>query len=952
MKLSTIHKLLPNFKEKFFHGTVTKWGRQWRACNEHKEPFGDVSFQDYRKTPKILTDQCLIDHFLAKPHFSEAWEQEDNGKWRKIPAIFGSYGAALRYTGDKVKVICIDADQDKFVDLLEEKVEPWLLANNINFIREYSGSIDKPRAHEWIFVDTDIIHTKLFLEQIQYDCQVTKEDWFDELYPYGSRENALIRLPFGLHLKKMNTFWGAINNKEEFNDIESALLAVESLSVLSEDNLMKLITPREGEKPKKVYSTPDKVIIKGDTLQPPIDDLPDFLNKVCKRCPAMNKILAAIKDEKLIDLRGQRYHDTGLFLSSWCQYNDYVNDCRDGEEFFDTAIHEFRSRSAAKHKWKSNWGRQKNISRILPSCKKLEQVYDLCSGCPYQGRISNPKSLYTAESLVKKKIKQVKIGSMQEIRDITFPEFDQDILNDISGDYVLDTVQNSGKSYHADELAVKLARSGKTVAISCHSAEVALEHQERIRSMGEEAFILFSFEKVFEHKSNDITCPNYESIKDCISLGLDSSYFKKKYCKSCPFYEECNYPKQYQELHEPEHKIVILQHAHFSCMEVVRQIFKKGFDTLIIDEYFLDFLITHVKPTPEEIEILQEFNSLDWVSSLLDWFEEGGLSDGKLKPKQEDLKPILNRHLQKGIDFKLDKFIRLFNEVSRYEHNKGIMKFTPIPEVFQRIILDATVDMEELAIILNNKNLKVVKERILIDPHIYHERNRNYKLLNSRTSKAQLLGKEKLYEWLELIGDQMSNEYLDLTALITVFKEVEEEVFEWLLRNYPHIISRIAVNHMAVGTNSFAKFNVQYILAGVYSHMIYKNLLEESYKLKFIYNYWARLEDRTLVNNPYPAFIDENASIKWHTEPVKAVHRDGFVYEYSQFDILTPDPESFEYLVYRRFRSKKQQTARIRYMPGKVSIKWFFDNDFTPDEVIDEVFLEEELLAKYREIED
>ena len=126
------------------------------------------------------------------------------------------------------------------------------------------------------------------------------------------------------------------------------------------------------------------------------------------------------------------------------------------------------------------------------------------------------------------------------------------------------------KSTTSDRWAVDLASKGKNVMIAVPSGDVAREHQERIRSLGGEAHILRSHEATFKGKTDD--CPYYEEIQYLYNLGVDSQVYKKKYCKSCPYFDACTYPRQYSEALEEENRIVIIQHAHLRCRESIFQI--------------------------------------------------------------------------------------------------------------------------------------------------------------------------------------------------------------------------------------------------------------------------------------------------------------------------------------------------------------------------------------------
>jgi hypothetical protein len=403
---------------------------------------------------------------------------------------------------------------------------------------------------------------------------------------------------------------------------------------------------------------------------------------------------------------------------------------------------------------------------------------------------------------------------------------------------------------------------------------------------------------------------------------------------------------------EDKYPVVIIQHAHFACEETIRQLLKKHFDVLIIDENFQDFLVNQLKPSETEIEILKQFEEyIPWVSSLTNWLEKGGAPSTKIDPRKKDLTPIRNKFIELNEPYRLPDFLRCFQNGDWMDLDIGIMKFVPIPIVPIRIILDATASIEELQIILNTKQIKSIGSGIVADPLAYNKKNEVHKLLDGSASKTQLLKKEVLYDYLEFIGDKMMNEYKDLTGLITVFKEAEQDVWDWLIRNYPTIIPRIAVNHMAVGTNAWANFNVQFLLAC--ANLSGKMYAEQVYRLKFIYNFWRKLYGEREVANPYPCDVAENAGVSSRWAPTYTINLEGEILEYPQFEDSFPDNTvkehgiAWEYLVYQRVtKSKLQQSLRARFKEvGKLTHLWIFEKVPMDSMAVSHVHTKEELLS-------
>lgn len=950
--VSTIIKMLPAWKEAFMVYPVIKWGRQW-APEKGKLPAGRVQFEDRRAQGESLKDKDLIEHFRADPAFSKKFLPRSSGGGQ-IDVIWGAFGMSLRQSQGIVKYMAWDCDKVEDVQLWHDKVKPQLLNWEVDYIEEYSGE-DNNKAHFWIRLDAmEIKYSTALFNQIRDNSGVEDKDWFNEQYPYGARTNALFRIPFGKYLKTMEVKLGNLNGV----DFESAEEGMEVFShtckPLTEEKLLTLLnaTPRE----RKQYVAPEVVFLEGrhDLMVP--EGLPDFPKKLASQCQAINY---AIKNPQLLNDKTGLGHDMGLYLSSLCRANDQMNNSNEGLEWFEKFVDKGRESDPSGHNWKYYWDSRKGTR--IASCETWSNLLGKCEGCPFKTKIKGPRQLYTAEELNKVKVGEIRTGSLEEIRAEIFPQvrtlIDNLVKTEQSAVVLLESATNTGKSYLADQVAVGLAKQNKSVVIACNSTKVALEHKDRIEWLdtetklqptGVKAFFMGSYEAIFEHFSNDIVCPNTEAILDCRKLGIDSSYYKTKYCKTCPFLEDCNYPAQYTNVQDAKHRVVIIQHAHFGSNEVVKNLFRKHFDVMIVDEDFTDQLTTQLIPTAKEIEILDAFKeAVNWVPELLNWMGDGGYPSSMIKPSREHLKPIMEAFRKELQPYRLDQFLRQYNNGEYLHPSTGVMKFNPLPNVPITILTDATPTIEELSIMLNTKNIIRIGKGIVCDPKAYHPDNKVCQILDGRTSKAEMIKNEKLYEYLEYIGDKMMNDHPDDTALITVFKEAEQDTWDWLIRNYPTIVPRICVNHMAVGTNEFAKYNIQFVLAGPYLNT--RMFKEAVYKLKFAMNYWRRLEDKPPINNPYPSEVGPlSKGDGYYTEPVRRNHRDG-IYIYPQYQVVTPDPESYDYLVWSKMQGKKAQAVRIRQKLGKKSITYIFDNGPMDNFLIDEVFCENDVLGYIRQ---
>lgn len=915
------------------------FGRQWARVDRAKRLIYEednslrVTFDSLKRLNTPLSRENLIEHFMAQPLYAPKILK--GGK--EVNAVWGSMGVCHALPERRVKCIGIDADSEYFVNLFHEHLLPQLEAADIEFIEEFSGT---ERAHYLIAVDNlEIKYTNALIEQWRLNTDISKSDWFNEIYPFGPRENALFRLPFGYHIRSGGVNFGQYNDFEITN-IEEGLEALLNVKPIKEEKLLSLLKAKPKE--KQIYEAPEVVLLKSTELLKVPEGTPEYIANIGGKCQAINRILENIKDNDF-----NIEHIVGVGFSAMAEYSDKLNNSTEGWDWINEII---TSHHEEEGHWTYYWGR-KDSRAGTPSCAKWEEYLDCCHGCPYKGEITTPRQLYNAKPLETKKIGDIRVMSLEDMRDEVFTEADQIIdasLENLSFEPInilLEPPQNSGKSMYSDGLAVRLAKQGKRVCISCSTIDVALQHKAEIERIGGVAFVLLSFEGVMNKFSGGITCPFFEEIKNLRSLGVESSYYKKEYCKTCPFYEECNFPKQYSLVQEDKYPIIIIQHAHMACVEVMKQIMRKHFDILIVDESFIDFLTIQLIPTLKEVELLEALQSPPkWMPDFVEWLKEGKYPGPYIEPSIIDLKPILDAHREAGVSYRMDQFLRQYNEGEYMHPTLGVMKFSPLPDIPVRVITDATPTIEELEIVLNTTKIKRIGGSIVTDPTVYHPDNKVYQTLDGKASKSEMLKKEKLYEYLEFIGDKMLNEYKDLTALITVFAESEQDTWDWIIRNYPSIAPRIQVNHMAVGSNAWADINVQFVLAGPYVNL--KQLKEQTFKLKFILNYWRRQSDLPIVNNIYPSYVSNDArGGKPHYEPIKRIHRDG-IHEYEQFRVPIPNPSSYDYLVFLRLVSKSQQAGRIRHKMGKRTDFWFFDHRMLPSFLVTNDFQESEIFKR------
>lgn len=191
--LVEIHKLLPEFKKKFFYGTIEPhmWGVQ--VWGEGKS---DVEFVNKGKSGEKFTDSALLDHFSGKIFKGAHWDKASKEYIRHARASIGVY---TEFQHGRAKVYCADLDTNENVAAVREKFLPVLEKHNIEYIWEYGGAFGQ-KAHLWIFCNTSNALLKKFMDVLWAESGLDAHNLKVERYPTHKPKN-LIRLPGGTHLR-------------------------------------------------------------------------------------------------------------------------------------------------------------------------------------------------------------------------------------------------------------------------------------------------------------------------------------------------------------------------------------------------------------------------------------------------------------------------------------------------------------------------------------------------------------------------------------------------------------------------------------------------------------------------------------------------------------------------------------------------------------------------------
>jgi len=881
-------QLLPAFKEKFLYKqaefSIQRFTKQTNSL-------------DYHKQKRYLKDQDLFLHFTQKPYENDYF-------------ISCSYAIFGRFQDDLVKWVAFDADSPEDSDVVINKLIPYFEKKGIDYLLEESR--DK-RYHLWILCK-DINHQLMadYLEQIFDEVGGRTE----EVYPFFGREKACIRIPGGFHFKSKQAHDLIYKNKASSSP-EFILESFIKAEPITED----FIKANLKAKPTIISNTPRKVYkpfsYLDRCLPQPMEDLPPTINKMASNCQAINKLIrGVVNEEQLIEKQGIVYHKTGLYLSGLAAYNDAIKNSSEGSEWFESLKENFRGRDATSHHW-NNAKKEENPNKYVPNCSTFQTNFaGICDGCPFKNRSNfwNPRQFIFGKQLRRTKVSNTNLVTADEIRATTFPLVRNKILayleERIKKDILIASPPGSGKSLLSDRLTVELANKGKNVLLAVPTAKLALEHKERIEERGQKAHLLMSHKNTFEYQGLTFDCPEYDNIQYYVGLGADSQFYKKRYCSKCPLRSTCPYPSQYKEAVKPENRIVIIQHTHFQCPEVLYQLFsQKQFDVLIIDESFLDNLVSNIRPLPIEYEILLNSEYI-WARNLGRWLKEGGYPVGKVYPSIAQLEELKLKFEEAGIPWRLKIFIDAYNVNQYLSRISGLDLFFPLPNIPIRLLTDATPPIEELQIALNNQNIEVIGDGEVLDYTQYHPENKIYQVLDSSLSKTSLSKNEKFYDILNFIGEKCLKDFKHDKVLITVYKSHVEETKNYMKEKFPSLTD-LTISTMQVGVNTFADHTVQFILASVY--MNGNQLAEAAYKIKFIKNFWRRREGLAEIPNRFPVEIYEGKVIGSTvvSTPVRKIELDG-IFEYPDFQSFIPESD-FENYIHQHNIGKSQQSMRLRF---------------------------------------
>lgn len=937
--------LLPSFIKKFFHSTPNlSIQKFWKINRPGKKQFAYNPISD--KLDQIL----LTNHFYLTPI--------DRGGY-----LEGSLAVVPLYPGNVLKFVCIDIDKPELKEKALTQLLPVIESYGFNTILEHGGELDAygnyTRAHIWIPLEASPQTCKKIFTQIfsQAGCDLVEE--FDEVNGVN-KVNNLIRLPLGPHMSRGGTVFPIeIDGKLSYDPVDF-LKAFINADQITEDRILEMILPEFDVEEKKIdrptFKVSETFRYKKLNLPEPIEDVPFLLEPVVSNCQAINQILSEVKNKGLIKKRGEIYHTAGLWIQRLAIFNDIKSSAKlkkkitSGESWWNYIQSKYRNRDSDSHNWDSNRKEMEQFpEKFFPSCKSWEEKFNKCNGCPFKGSISSPRVFITGEPVRKTLIGKVNLLIPTEVQATTFKKFKNRVHyltdNALKQDILLSCFQGAGKSYTISELTAELSRKGKKVLIAVPTSELAMEQKKRLKQLHNvESFVLMSHKNIFSETGlSNFDCPSYPDIQDQVSLGVPSLDFKSKICQSCPYLNRCAYPNQYKQVMEDSKNIVIIQHAHLQCQEVVYELLKKSFDVLFIDESFISSCYASV-PIDSRIPELLDMVTIPWANSLGRWLKGKGKFGTWINPTDSELAILKHSFDEAGLAWQIPDFIRYHNQKRTVNPVSGIEIVYELPNIPIRVFTDATPPEDLIKAVTGIDNIVTFGAGEVQDIKRIHSENEIIQVLDSSASVSSLEDGNKLDLILTKIAELVELKYTSEKVLLTVYKrhfEVVEKFFLDHILDFPTARSRITIDCMDKGTNAYEDYDVQFLLAGF--HFTGGQYETTAYKYKTVNNYYNFKYGKKQLQNLYPYDSSMETSVPIEKCAIRRIEKlsdgSGGLYEYSDIPIYEP-LDTWHKLIYNYNIANTQQAIRLRFKPDKKRIVYVLSNLNLPSMVITEsIFL-------------
>lgn len=937
------YTLLPRFIAKFFHGSPTfSLQKYWKQPRPNKKQFM------YSPIPDKVSQSLLTNHFYLSPI--------DRGGY-----IEGALAVIPLYPGDVLKFVCVDIDKPELKDKAISQLLPKLSEYGLDYLVEHGGEKDSSncytRAHIWIPVNCSEKTSKRLFSQIfsEAECDLVSE--FDEVYGVNKCNN-LIRIPLGPHLSRDSLRFPIELPDGSFSDdpVDFIKWFINARQP-SEEELVPLIKPEFLTDPKKIDTPTFKV---GETfrykprnLPDPIEDVPSYIEPIVKNCQAINSILSDVKNANLLKGKGEYNHTAGLWIQRLAIFNDIKLSAKlkrkvtSGEKWWNYLQKTYRKRDSESHNWDSYRSKMEKFPEMFfPSCEKWDSKFDKCKGCPYKGSINSPRAFSNGEPIRKTLTKKIKLMTPQEVQNTTFKYFKNHVHslvdNGYKEDILLSSFQGAGKSYTISELTAELYKKNKKVLIAVPTAELAIEQKTRLKNIhGVDSFVLMSHKNIFEHLS-PFDCPSYPSIQDQVSLGVPSAYFKSSICSKCPFLSRCAYPDQYTRVMDQDKKVIIIQHAHLQCQEVVYELLKKGFDCLFIDESFISSCYASVSIDPRIPDIL-DMAPISWCNDMAKWLKGKSKNNKWIAPTDIELQALKTEFDNQGVAWEIPNFVRYYNQRRTVNPVTGIEIVYELPNIPVRIFTDATPPEDLIKAVTGIDSLRTFGHGEVQDIKRVHSDNEIIQVLDSSSSVSSLEDGNKLNMILLKIAELVELKYTNEKVLLTIYKrhfDLVEKFFEDNKSDFPTARSRITIDCMDKGTNAYEDYDVQFLVAGF--HFTGGQYEKLAYEYKTVNNYYNFKYGKKQLSNPYPYDTDTNSSIPIEKIDIERIEKlpdgSGGLYRYIDIPLYAPTYK-WHKLIYNYNTANTQQAIRLRFKPNKKRIVYVLSNLNLPSMLITDTML-------------
>jgi hypothetical protein len=950
-------EVFPKFIKKYLPGNVSKFDIQGEILPCIKYPNGKFGYFEQKRK---LTQTDWMFHFFLSPKVS-------NGMLKASLSLSG-----LADDGTSLKWISIDIDDSYQMSVWETRLQPHLDLIGVEYFIEWGGDeVDGEfnRCHVMIFFeDIDLATATEFTRQLFFNIDepifanevghFTNPDgtvrttvdgnWFDEIFPINKPKNK-IRPPFGYHCKKGRERRYPCEYKGVRLDTAITVMqGVIDCKSVTLDFIKNYVSPDVMQKLVSKINWADKISKRLNRLfsfyylpyklRLPVDNIPLKLQPVVRNCPAINKLLSDTVDKDFIEKTGDTHHYGQLMLRGVTKYLDARYKTDEGETFYNFLRENYRFRSDEDHQLE-RLEHEENPIRYFAGCEKWHKKFGLCGDCKFLEKITSPRQFIEGKVIKSEFIRQVPLSNVDWLRVNDLPKERQKLIEAvIAKSYVTKSFkypQGCGKSVSIVRASIEeLTGMGLKVIVAVNSTDLALEYKKDLGVKGINSFVLSSHKSTFDPKRKervtDLVCPFFDEMQEMEKLGVSNSTIKETFCASCQHNSGCPYPRQYSEVLDPIHQVVIIQHAHFSCQEVMFDLMSKGFNIIYIDETFIESLFKFVPVSLQDIIALRgaaKQHNQPWAEQLADWLSCKTSPGERINPDETGLLLVKSYFDTVFLKWTVPDYIRLHNQKRLVNPVAGIEAIYEIPNLSVKAFTDATNPTELTRHLTGLENIEVVGENVLLDIKAIHPDNEIIQVLDFNSSVSWLENEEVFNLILEKIAKDIEEDDSNKRHLITAYLKDHGRIKTYFEGNHPTLLPKIEISAITKGVNRYSEFDTQTILANIL--FLGKDYYQTKYKYVQIANYHRLKKGLKPIPNLYPVNVDEKSQIPITWETVSRVVN-GSLLEFPQFKVPKPAKGANEYddnywfrLIYEKTVGEIQQAIRVRLTkdkPRKITI--------------------------------